>query len=107
MHSHGHSDWRYSGNRILTLEAFACEHNPDYSNPAASPWRRWRFLLRRTNGRRRDQWADRKSTRLNSSHRWISYAVFCFNKENGSEFLNHLVANVLNKLLIEASTARA
>src|SRR5207247_10537330 len=23
---------------------------------------------------------DRKSTRLNSSHEWISYAVFCLNK---------------------------
>src|SRR5207247_3438033 len=27
---------------------------------------------------RRDQ--DRKSTRLNSSHEWISYAVFCLKK---------------------------
>src|SRR5207247_6355456 len=24
---------------------------------------------------------DRKSTRLNSSHEWISYAVFCLNKK--------------------------
>src|SRR5260370_42716055 len=24
---------------------------------------------------------DRKSTRLNSSHTWISYAVFCFKKK--------------------------
>src|SRR5207247_9042332 len=24
--------------------------------------------------------SDRKSTRLNSSHEWISYAVFCLNK---------------------------
>src|SRR5437879_4948892 len=28
------------------------------------------------------QWEDRKSTRLNSSHRCISYAVFCFKKKN-------------------------
>src|SRR5207247_4374107 len=27
--------------------------------------------------------ADRKSTRLNSSHEWISYAVFCLKKKNG------------------------
>src|SRR2546430_5010399 len=27
-------------------------------------------------------WGDRKSTRLNSSHRQISYAVFCFKKKN-------------------------
>src|SRR5690606_41665502 len=28
---------------------------------------------------------DRKSTRLNSSHVKISYAVFCFKKKNGSQ----------------------
>src|SRR5207247_9119640 len=27
------------------------------------------------------QLADRKSTRLNSSHEWISYAVFCLKKK--------------------------
>src|SRR2546426_5887371 len=29
---------------------------------------------------------DRKSTRLNSSHLVISYAVFCLKKKNGSHF---------------------
>src|SRR5437879_11373096 len=29
--------------------------------------------------------ADRKSTRLNSSHRCISYAVFCLKKKNKKE----------------------
>src|SRR5438105_9492013 len=28
-----------------------------------------------------DQFPDRKSTRLNSSHEWISYAVFCLKKK--------------------------
>src|SRR5207247_10454214 len=28
---------------------------------------------------------DRKSTRLNSSHEWISYAVFCLKKKNNDE----------------------
>src|SRR5438105_11556034 len=28
--------------------------------------------------------ADRKSTRLNSSHEWISYAVFCLKKKKKS-----------------------
>src|SRR5438105_5652140 len=35
-------------------------------------------------GRRRlgpSPWRDRKSTRLNSSHEWISYAVFCLKKK--------------------------
>src|SRR5207247_6554621 len=34
----------------------------------------------------KDEWhpsvLDRKSTRLNSSHEWISYAVFCLKKKN-------------------------
>src|SRR5437762_4873707 len=29
------------------------------------------------------EWPDRKSTRLNSSHRCISYAVFCLKKKKG------------------------
>src|SRR5438105_9990066 len=29
----------------------------------------------------REVWKDRKSTRLNSSHEWISYAVFCLKKK--------------------------
>src|SRR5687768_17785910 len=30
------------------------------------------------------QWEDRKSTRLNSSHGYISYAVFCLKKKKQS-----------------------
>src|SRR5205814_4811388 len=30
----------------------------------------------------RAEWGDRKSTRLNSSHLGISYAVFCLKKKN-------------------------
>src|SRR5438105_8322363 len=29
---------------------------------------------------------DRKSTRLNSSHEWISYAVFCLKKKNNKDY---------------------
>src|SRR5207247_11194153 len=29
--------------------------------------------------------ADRKSTRLNSSHEWISYAVFCLKKKKKNQ----------------------
>src|SRR5215211_8083875 len=36
---------------------------------------------RRPRGDRRQQPADRKSTRLNSSHTVISYAVFCLKKK--------------------------
>src|SRR5438105_8091478 len=33
-------------------------------------------------------WADRKSTRLNSSHEWISYAVFCLKKKKKTRNTN-------------------
>src|SRR5687768_18176635 len=41
---------------------------------------RYRELLLR--GCRRRSGGDRKSTRLNSSHGYISYAVFCLKKKN-------------------------
>src|SRR2546422_3621471 len=34
---------------------------------------------------------DRKSTRLNSSHGYISYAVFCLKKKKKSLQLNHTI----------------
>src|SRR5207302_9205038 len=39
------------------------------------------FLGRRSRRRRRKSTRDRKSTRLNSSHVKISYAVFCLKKK--------------------------
>src|SRR5437764_2624273 len=47
---------------------------------------RRRGLARRTSARhgRRDAQTDRKSTRLNSSHRCISYAVFCLKKKKAA-----------------------
>src|SRR5207247_8362861 len=45
---------------------------------AAAERRQSPALARLQQHRRR----DRKSTRLNSSHEWISYAVFCLKKKN-------------------------
>src|SRR2546429_5707831 len=52
---------------------------------------------------------DRKSTRLNSSHGYISYAVFCLKKKTNKEladryadkygFKKELIYNDLNKIL--------
>src|SRR5438552_9075588 len=33
-------------------------------------------------------WRDRKSTRLNSSHQIISYAVFCLKKKKNNHLIN-------------------
>src|SRR2546422_7489936 len=37
---------------------------------------------------RRDSLGDRKSTRLNSSHGYISYAVFCLKKKKTKPFID-------------------
>src|SRR2546422_11754337 len=56
-----------------------------FRSPATSFWRvtdfRWPgcFQFRMKNRKSGDQ--DRKSTRLNSSHGYISYAVFCLKKK--------------------------
>src|SRR5438034_6371436 len=50
-----------------------------------------RFLLLRKSDRpRRRAGPDRKSTRLNSSHTVISYAVFCLKKKNMSRAVVNL-----------------
>src|SRR2546422_3426664 len=36
-----------------------------------------------------DQFGDRKSTRLNSSHGYISYAVFCLKKKEAPKHRRH------------------
>src|SRR5215510_15338152 len=45
---------------------------------------RWHSSFRRT--MRSGVWRDRKSTRLNSSHVAISYAVFCLKKKKNYEY---------------------
>src|SRR5258707_3662863 len=51
---------------------------------------------------RRSSDLDRKSTRLNSSHANISYAVFCLKKKNVSphEYMSHTRVSVHVSLLI-------
>src|SRR5437879_8814354 len=57
---------------------FRSEQRPNRCEQGAAPG----GSLRRGGGRRRRGWPrDRKSTRLNSSHRCISYAVFCLKKK--------------------------
>src|SRR5436190_5001725 len=46
---------------------------------------------------------DRKSTRLNSSHTVISYAVFCLKKKKGSVRQSHAQCRVQNDLCAAGS----
>src|SRR3712207_7896510 len=39
---------------------------------------------------------DRKSTRLNSSHANISYAVFCLKKKNTSQHTTNFMSHIIN-----------
>src|SRR3712207_7852773 len=41
---------------------------------------------------------DRKSTRLNSSHANISYAVFCLKKKNNLQPMSYMILIILNTL---------
>src|SRR5689334_24078273 len=43
-----------------------------------------------------DAWRDRKSTRLNSSHSSISYAVFCLKKKNTNQHLRTVRSTVFS-----------
>src|SRR5574341_1693019 len=47
------------------------------------PWRRGKLDQRFGSAHHQRLRGDRKSTRLNSSHQLISYAVFCLKKKNG------------------------
>src|SRR2546427_4360919 len=49
---------------------------------------------------RRDQYPDRKSTRLNSSHSQISYAVFCLKKKKKKKKMR---ATTKNELQLQAN----
>src|SRR2546422_6178293 len=44
---------------------------------------------------------DRKSTRLNSSHGYISYAVFCLKKKNSSVYF-HKTVRIAEEMLARA-----
>src|SRR3712207_8447970 len=67
---------------------------------ASAPWRRTRGvdLVRSVRARRirtlLTKPADRKSTRLNSSHANISYAVFCLKKKKNETGLASIQANL-------------
>src|SRR5258705_4803633 len=60
-----------------------------------APWRSWpptRYALPATISRALGEWTqDRKSTRLNSSHLGISYAVFCLKKKKKKTEHNDLL----------------
>src|SRR5258708_14382689 len=72
--------------------------------PKASPRSRWRITptcgaprwwTASTNSTPTSSVSDRKSTRLNSSHQIISYAVFCLKKKKKQPALTHALIKQL------------
>src|SRR2546428_1146446 len=60
---------------------FRSPARPDQERGVGHEVRRAHGLRERRPWARRTSWPDRKSTRLNSSHDQISYAVFCLKKK--------------------------
>src|SRR5689334_24784141 len=65
--------FRSAKHSVLTILA-ACEHAADHVTVHRHDRKRRRYIGH--------SHGDRKSTRLNSSHSSISYAVFCLKKKN-------------------------
>src|SRR2546427_9317600 len=54
----------------------------------------------------RHAWADRKSTRLNSSHSQISYAVFCLKKKKKLVYEIAIVIDIHPIVCVHAANTR-
>src|SRR5256885_9095743 len=67
--------------------------------------RRWRVPCRGRKSRASARFPDRKSTRLNSSHLVISYAVFCLKKKKKKHKIDHH-EHVATELDSDSSHAR-
>src|SRR5437667_4261949 len=77
--------------RCITNCPFPSLRLPGIGRLPASP-----TLFSITGGRRNYPWGDRKSTRLNSSHITISYAVFCLKKKKKTKN-NHKTEDEYNQ----------
>src|ERR1035438_7327890 len=86
-HRMGHLDKRTTGAGIIQVSVFKCDGLFPVNLGGAATRSRFRFALTRmaiSGGSALIQNVrsiDRKSTRLNSSHLGISYAVFCLKKK--------------------------
>src|SRR5258708_14660482 len=77
---------------LIRVNSMSCHSSRSLSDRSADRKKR-KLLARKENllplGESRTINIDRKSTRLNSSHQIISYAVFCLKKKNTHTLLDH------------------
>src|SRR5256886_5168056 len=55
----------------------------------------------------RQDTSDRKSTRLNSSHSQISYAVFCLKKKKKQKIISHIMQYIYSTILSTSNSLHA
>src|SRR5256885_11375673 len=84
------SDYRGLGSCDLPSAGPRSSGEPDSSHVGRSPGRKDLFPERK---RRGGNAVDRKSTRLNSSHLVISYAVFCLKKKKTATRAEQMMSN--------------
>src|SRR5205085_3776055 len=76
-------------NQLLDPHTFEQSSRHPAVGLVAAVWAAYEEELRRSNAWDFDDLLDRKSTRLNSSHSQISYAVFCLKKKNAYGVLTY------------------
>src|SRR5436189_2992366 len=82
---------------------FRSDHKPGEAGSFAIAVTDLDAMRAELDGRGLDLGGDRKSTRLNSSHRCISYAVFCLKKKKkkkGNEHKTNKIKDTINTLNI-------
>src|SRR6266849_8012918 len=83
-------------NDAATAEIYTLSLHDALPISRSSAWWMWPQTTPSTPRRRASSATDRKSTRLNSSHEWISYAVFCWKKKNIREHSLDLLEALMN-----------
>src|SRR3712207_6876007 len=73
---------------------------PATHDARAGPWPHRQCLEPGAGPARPELDGDRKSTRLNSSHANISYAVFCLKKKKNIQSTQHILQNTTSRFLL-------
>src|SRR5258708_25565627 len=73
--------------RVISMDGSFQRVSPGQIEKAVAPFAHAGFMSADLDGIQNAIEADRKSTRLNSSHQIISYAVFCLKKKNKNSLI--------------------
>src|SRR2546429_6698346 len=74
---------------------FRSRERIEFRAASSFPYGRRKEAVEYSEIERKRLWGDRKSTRLNSSHGYISYAVFCLKKKKSIRYYSTTAADLL------------